>query len=50
VAGHLPGVHNHYFDAEVRHGELYFDYRLQPGVSTNMNASFLLRKMGVVEE
>lgn len=50
VAGRLPMVHNHYFDAEVRQGELYFDYRLQPGVSTNMNASFLLRKMGVVEE
>lgn len=49
VAGEQPQVQNCFFDVEIREGELYFDYRLKPGVCSNMNASFLLRKLGVVE-
>ncbi len=44
----LPEVKNYYFDAEIVNDELYFDYRLKNGICQNMNASFLLRKMGIV--
>jgi DNA mismatch repair ATPase MutS len=49
VADELEAVHNYFFDAQIRDGELYFDYRFKPGVCSNMNASFLLRKLGVVK-
>ena len=41
-------IENIHFDAEIVNDELMFDYSLKPGVCQNMNASFLLRKMGVV--
>lgn len=44
-----PQVQNHYFDAEIKQGELYFDYLLKQGVCQNMNASFLLKKMEIVD-
>ncbi|PIE87154.1 MAG: DNA mismatch repair protein MutS [Bacteroidetes bacterium] len=44
----LPEVKNYYFDAEIVDNELYFDYQLKVGVCQNMNASFLLKKMGIV--
>lgn len=42
-------VINYYFDAEIKNNELYFDYKLKQGVCKNMNASFLLKKMGIVD-
>lgn len=45
----LPQVKNYYFDAEIVNNELYFDYTFKPGICKNMNASFLLKKMGIVE-
>ena len=44
-----PLVKNYFFDADIKDDELYFDYRLKEGVCQNMNASFLLRKMGIVK-
>jgi hypothetical protein len=41
-------VKNYFFDAEIQADELFFDYKLKEGVCKNMNASFLLRKMGIV--
>lgn len=41
-------IQNYYFDAEIVDDELYFDYRFKKGVCQNMNASFLLKKMGIV--
>lgn len=49
VANELPQVHNYYFDARIENDELYFDYTLTPGICKNMNASFLLKKMEIVE-
>jgi hypothetical protein len=43
-------VKNHYFDAEIVNGELHFDYTIKEGICKNMNASFLLRKMGIVTD
>lgn len=45
----FPQVINHYFDAEIVNNELHFDYKFKDGVCKNMNASFLLKKMNIVE-
>lgn len=49
VAKELPQVKNYYFDAEIINNELNFDYRFKKGVCQNMNASFLLKKMEIVD-
>ncbi|UOB19076.1 MutS-related protein [Abyssalbus ytuae] len=41
-------VENYYFDAYIKNDELSFDYKLKPGICKNMNASYLLKKMGVI--
>ncbi len=38
---------NYHFDAQVNGEELYFDYKLKEGVCTNMNASLLMKKIGL---
>jgi DNA mismatch repair ATPase MutS len=44
----FPGaVTNHHFDVQVSEGEMYFDYTLKSGVCTSMNASLLMRKIGI---
>lgn len=48
LAEGLDEVHNYYFDAEIINDELHFDYKFKKGVCQNMNASFLLKKMGIV--
>ena len=48
VAEELPQVKNYYFDAEIIDNELHFDYKFKKGICQNMNASFLLKKMGIV--
>jgi len=40
-------VSNHHFDVQVSDGEMYFDYTLKSGVCTSMNASLLMRKIGI---
>ena len=49
AAEELPEVKNYYFDAQIKDGELYFDYTFKPGICQNMNASFLLKKMEIVD-
>jgi DNA mismatch repair ATPase MutS len=44
----LPGkIDNYHFDVKVDGEELYFDYKLTPGVCTSLNASILMKKMGI---
>jgi DNA mismatch repair ATPase MutS len=38
---------NFHFDVQVNNEELYFDYQLKPGVCTSMNASILMKKIGI---
>jgi hypothetical protein len=46
----LPGkVKNYCFESSIENGELLFDYKLHRGVATNKNASFLMKKMGIIE-
>lgn len=42
-------IKNFYFDAEIVNDELHFDYVFKNGVCQNMNASFLLKKMKIVD-
>jgi ABC-type multidrug transport system fused ATPase/permease subunit len=48
LADDYKQIKNYFFDAEIINDELYFDYRLKTGICQNMNASFLLKKMGIV--
>ena len=41
-------IHNKFFDAKINKEELDFDYKLKDGICTNMNASFLLKKMEII--
>jgi hypothetical protein len=42
------GFVNFYFDSTISDASLYFDYTLRSGICQNMNASFLLKQMGLV--
>jgi DNA mismatch repair ATPase MutS len=45
---HPEDISNLYFDVEIKNDDLYFDYLLRPGICSNMNATFLMEKMGIV--
>lgn len=50
--GHLEeefpnAVRNFRFEADITDNELSFSYKMQPGVARNMNACFLMKKMGI---
>jgi len=48
LADALPGkIDNYHFDVKIDGEELFFDYRLNPGICTSMNASILMKKMGI---
>lgn len=49
VSQELSQVKNFYFDAEILDDELNFDYKFKTGICQNMNASFLLKKMKIVD-
>jgi len=40
-------VKNYRFEVEIQNDELVFDYLLKTGVSQNLNATFLMKKMGI---
>ncbi|BEG99724.1 MutS family DNA mismatch repair protein [Bacteroides sedimenti] len=40
-------IQNHCFEAEINNNELNFSYQLKEGVAQNMNACFLMKKMGI---
>jgi hypothetical protein len=43
-----PGkMHNYHFDAQIEGEELFFDYKLKRGVCQSINASLLMRKIGI---
>jgi hypothetical protein len=51
--GDLQTVHpgkvvNYCFESEIREGELLFDYTIRPGIAKNKNATFLMKKMGII--
>ena len=40
-------IDNYHFDVEVEGEELYFDYKLKHGVCKSLNASILMKKIGI---
>jgi DNA mismatch repair ATPase MutS len=42
-------VLNYCFESYIKDMELSFDYTMRKGIATNMNASFLMKKMGIVD-
>ncbi|MFT3679265.1 MAG: hypothetical protein QM791_03270 [Ferruginibacter sp.] len=38
---------NYHFDVQVNNEELYFDYRLKEGICNSLNASILMKKIGI---
>ncbi len=50
LAGQFPGViKNQCFDVNLSGDELQFDYKLKEGVTSTMNATFLMKKMGIIK-
>ncbi len=48
LADEFPGsIHNYHFDVQVANDELYFDYKLKRGICRSMNASLLMKKIGI---
>lgn len=41
-------IKNYCFEADITNDHLSFTYKMREGVAQNMNASFLMRKMGIV--
>ncbi len=51
LADKFPGViRNYCFESEIADDALSFDYTLQPGIAQKANATFLMRKMGILPE
>lgn len=44
---YADAIHNYHFDVQVEGEELYFDYKLKSGVCKSMNASILMKKIGI---
>jgi hypothetical protein len=40
-------IHNYHFDARIANEELYFDYTLKEGICRSINASILMKKIGI---
>jgi DNA mismatch repair ATPase MutS len=40
-------IENYHFDVQVENDELYFDYKLKHGVCHSLNASLLMKKIGI---
>ena len=48
LIGEYPeNIRNLRFEVEIRNDELVFDYKLKEGISQNLNATFLMKKMGI---
>jgi DNA mismatch repair ATPase MutS len=43
-------IQNQRFEVETENDKLVFDYLLKPGISQNLNAVFLMKKMGVIPQ
>ena len=40
-------LENYHFDVQVKGEELFFDYKLKEGVCHSLNASLLMKKIGI---
>ncbi|MBC7721809.1 MAG: hypothetical protein H7068_07260 [Pedobacter sp.] len=44
---YTENISNFHFDVQVANDELYFDYKLKTGICKSLNASILMRKIGI---
>jgi phosphatidylglycerophosphatase A len=42
-----PSVSNYHFEGKIEDEELYFDYKIKPGISESLNATTLMKKIGI---
>lgn len=42
-------IKNYCFEADIKNNELSFTYKIREGIAQNMNACFLMKKMGIVD-
>lgn len=50
LADRFPGIiKNQCFEVNLSGDELQFDYKLKEGVTSTMNATFLMKKMGIIK-
>jgi hypothetical protein len=42
-----PSVSNYHFEGKIQDEELYFDYKIKPGISESLNATTLMKKIGI---
>ncbi|HEV8283049.1 MAG TPA: hypothetical protein VGQ09_02000 [Chitinophagaceae bacterium] len=48
LAEEFPGrIRNYHFDVQIKGDELFFDYILKEGICRSMNASLLMKKIGI---
>jgi hypothetical protein len=47
VNDYPANIHNYHFDAQIDKEELYFDYKLKTGICKSINASLLMKKIGI---
>ena len=47
IKDHPDNIHNYHFDVQVANEDLYFDYKLKEGVCKSLNASILMKKIGI---
>lgn len=43
-------ISNKRFEVQIQNDKLGFDYKLQDGISRNLNATFLMKKYGIIEQ
>jgi len=48
LAQNIPAIKNQCFEVQLHNDELNFDYKLTNGVTRTMNATFLMKKMGII--
>ncbi len=48
LAKNIPAIKNQCFEVQLHNNELNFDYKLTNGVTRTMNATFLMKKMGII--
>jgi hypothetical protein len=48
LAQNNPSIKNQCFEVQLSNDELNFDYKLTNGVTRTMNATFLMKKMGII--
>jgi DNA mismatch repair ATPase MutS len=46
---HRGKIVNYCFESYIRDLALTFDYKMRPGLAKNMNASFLMKQMGIMD-